>query len=409
MKFPVFLVMVLGAWLNVGYGAEKSSESVIELNFFWSHRCSHCLEAKPFIEELDARYDWLSVKSYDLMNNQENVQRYITMAKALNDPANAIPGFIFCDRIRVGFDSPARMGKELERELIECHESNAGQAASTQLALPLLGTIDYQAYSLPFMTVFIAALDAFNPCAFFVLLFLLSLIAHGHSRQRIAIIGGIFVVFSGGMYFIFMAAWLNLFLMTQQLELITTVAGIIAVLIAGINIKDYFFFKQGLSLSIPESAKPMLFQRMRSILQAGNWPAMVGATVVLAIAANSYELLCTAGLPMIYTRILTLHALSTPSYYAYLALYNMVYVIPLLVIVVIYTLTLGSRKLTEQQGRLLKLLSGLMMLNLGIMLLVAPEWLNNMLASLTVLGSALLITCLAYLLERMKTGKLNTD
>jgi hypothetical protein len=409
MKYSVLLVMFLGAWLNIGFGAENTSNSTIELHFFWSHRCSHCLEAKPFIEELDTRYDWLSVKSYDLVNNRENVQRYITMAKALNDPANAIPGFIFCDRIRVGFDSPARMGKELERELIECHESKQSPTENKQLDLPLLGTVDYQAYSLPFLTVFIAALDAFNPCAFFVLLFLLSLMAHGHSRQRMAIIGGIFVIFSGGMYFIFMAAWLNLFLITQELELITALAGIIAILIAGFNIKDYFFFKQGLSLSIPESAKPLLFQRMRSILQAGNWSAMVAATVVLAIAANSYELLCTAGLPMIYTRVLTLHALSTPSYYAYLALYNTVYVIPLLVIVVIYTLTLGSRKLTEQQGRLLKLLSGLMMFNLGIMLLVAPEWLNNMLASLTVLGSALFITCMAYLWERLKTGKLDTD
>ena len=93
---------------------------------------------------------------------------------------------------------------------------------------------------------------------------------------------------------------------------------------------------------------------------------MMGGTVVLAISANAYELLCTAGFPMVYTRALTLHNLTTAAVLPVPGLYNVVYVIPLAIIVLIMTVSLGARKLTEWQGRQLKLVSGLMMFFLGL-------------------------------------------
>ena len=371
----------------------------VELNFFWSHRCPHCLEAQPFVKHLSGKYPWLTVKSYDLVDNPDNALRYITMAEALHRTANAVPAFMFCGQMLVGYDSPAGIGRELEQQLKACHRVAPLVHKDTAVQLPLIGAIDYQEFSLPVLTLMIAALDAFNPCAFFVLLFLLSLMVHTRSRTRITVIGATFVLFSGLMYFLFMAAWLNLFLLTKQLTIITFMAGLIAVIIGLINIKDYFFFQQGISLSIPESAKPKLFERIRNLVQAGQWPAMITATVVLAIVANSYELLCTAGLPMVYTRILTLQPLSHEHYYFYLAFYNLIYITPLFLIVLVYTRTLGGRKLSERQGRLLKLLSGSMMLGLGGLLLFAPGLLNNMLASASILGAAIALTLFCYLFE----------
>jgi hypothetical protein len=163
-----------------------------------------------------------------------------------------------------------------------------------------------------------------------------------------------------------------------EIALVTTAAGGLAIVIALINIKDYFWFRKGISLSIPDAAKPGLYQRVRGLLRADSLPALTLGTIALAIAANSYELLCTAGFPMIYTRLLTLSELPPWQHYAYLAFYNVVYVIPLMVITVIFTYTLGSRKLSETEGRLLKLVSGTMMLGLGILLIVAPAALNDL-------------------------------
>jgi thiol-disulfide isomerase/thioredoxin len=374
------------------FSSPQQNQQTVELFFFWSHFCPHCLEAKPYVENLAQRYSWLKLHSHDLINNQENVNLYVSMANQLHVTPNAVPAFIFCGQIQVGFSS----GLELEKKLLDCHESKQTQAkqslAEEVIDIPVLGNIHYQQFSLPVFTLIIAALDAFNPCAFFVLCFLLSLIVHSRDRVRIAVIGGTFVLFSGLMYFFFMAAWLNLFLYTRQVAFITALAGIIAILAGVINIKDYFFFQKGVSLSIPESAKPKLFQRMRMIAQTAQWPLMLAATAILAIAANSYELLCTAGFPMVYTRILTLNALSTQQYYLYLALYNVIYVVPLLLIVTVFTYTLGNKKLSEREGRVLKLLSGNMMLGLGLLLFFAPQLLNNMLASVLIMLIAVAIT-----------------
>lgn len=174
----------------------------------------------------------------------------------------------------------------------------------------MLGAIDPSSLSLPALTLVLAGLDAFNPCALFVLLFLLSMLAHQKSRKRMLLIGGVFVLVSGLMYFAFMAAWLNVFQLFGHLFWVTLAAGALAVFVGAVNVKDFFLFEKGLTLSIPESKKPDIFRRARAILAAENLPAMLAATIFLAIAANFYELLCTAGFPMVYTRLLTLADLS---------------------------------------------------------------------------------------------------
>ncbi|NOR52172.1 MAG: hypothetical protein GQ470_06085, partial [Gammaproteobacteria bacterium] len=244
-------------------------------------------------------------------------------------------------------------------------------------------------------------LDSFNPCAFFVLLFLLSLLVHARSRRRMALIGGIYITVSGLIYFLFMAAWLNLFMLIGDARWVTLGAGLIAITIALINIKDFFWFHQGVSLSIPESAKPGLFKRMRGLLNANSLGTMIFGTIVLAVVANSYELLCTAGFPMVYTRALTLHDLPNSGYYLYLLLYNLVYVVPLTIITLTFILTLGSRKLKENEGRALKLMSGTMMLGLGLLLVIAPGLLNNLLVALALLLVALLTTTLMIRMNRV--------
>ncbi len=404
------------------YEVDARGEISLDLYFFWTPSCPHCRQARPFVADLGQEYPWLRVHSFDLSKNRRNVNRYISMARRVGGDASSVPGFIFCGHILVGFDTPDGMGQTLRESLLNCRESvrqnlvsapesaaepdaDAGAPAAlvTQavpVSLPFLGTVDPASLSLPVFTFLIAGMDAFNPCAFFVLLFLLSVLVHARSRIRILVIGGIFVFFSGFVYFLFMAAWLNIFMLTGELRLITAIAGLVAVAIAVINVKDFFWLRQGVSLSIPESAKPGLFQQMRSLTTASKPATLVLGTITLAVAANAYELLCTAGFPMVYTRILTLNGLDTAAYYLYLVLYNVVYVIPLALIVLLFTFTLGARKLKEREGRTLKLVSGMMMLGLGAVLLAAPEQLNNMLVAVGVLAFALVTSGIMLAVER---------
>jgi hypothetical protein len=251
---------------------------------------------------------------------------------------------------------------------------------------------DASELSLPVLTVAMAFLDSFNPCAFFILIFLLNLLIYVRSRRRMLLIGGIFIFFSGFIYFLLMTALLKAFLIVEHQLYITVIAGIFAVGFGLFNIKDFFCFKQGPSLSISEEKKSNLFMKMRKLIKTTYLPAVIVGTVVLAIFANTYELLCSLGLPLVYTSELATHNLSDFEYYLYLFFYNVIYVIPLLVILLIFVIKLGGRKLSEWQGRLLKLISGIMMFSLGIVLLIKPELLKNVFSALGIILISILVS-----------------
>jgi glutaredoxin len=385
-------------------------EPRVTLQLFWSRNCPHCRSALSFIETLRDREPWLDIQTFELTQDRANLQRYVEQARALGEEAQAVPAFFVCGRMLTGFDNAEGMGAQLLglarfcRRLGPSPVVGSGQGGSgfsaeaailenaTAIDLPLLGQVDANQLSLPVLTLVLASLDAFNPCAFFVLLFLLSLMVHARGRGRMLLVGATFVVFSGLVYFLFMAAWLNLFLVVGGASVVTTVAGLIALLIGGLNVKDYFLFKQGPTLSIPDQAKPGLFAKMRGLIAADHLGTLLLGTATLALAANSYELLCTAGFPMVFTRTLTLQDLPATTYYGYLALYNLIYVLPLLAIVLLFTFTLGARKLSERQGRVLKLLSGIMMLSLGLVMLLAPDLLSVHWVGIALLSVALLAT-----------------
>lgn len=250
--------------------------------------------------------------------------------------------------------------------------TDPGRKAGT-ISVPILGEINVSQTGLPLFTLIIGGLDGFNPCAMWVLCFLLTLVIYAKSRARILLIGGIFVLASGVIYFLFMIAWLNIYKLVGYIKLLTKIIGTVAIVIGLINCKDFFFFKKGISLTIPESAQPKLFKQMRKIINTSALPGVILGTIVLAVSVNLIELLCTAGLPAIYTGILEMQNFSKFQEYSYLVLYNVVYVIPLVVIVVVFAWKMGGRKLTEKEGRILKLVSGVLMLTLGIILIIKPQ------------------------------------
>ena len=373
----------------------------VHLHFFWTQACVHCQRALPFVRGLARELPWLVLHEGQLGADPSAARRYVTLAAGLGEQARSVPAFIACGELRTGYDDDATTGAMLKAWLEACREANDsnGQTAAGEPAargdLPLLDDVEIDALPLPVLTLLLAALDAFNPCAFFVLLVLLSLMVHSGSRARMPLVGGTFVLFSGGLYFLFMAAWLNLFLVLGSQRFVTLAAGAVALLFGLVNTRDALRDNGGATLAIPEHAKPGLYRRVRALVGTGALPAMLGGTVLLALAANSYELLCTAGFPMVYTRLLTLHDLAPGMHYAYLALYNVIYVLPLLGIVVLVATTLGAKRLNTLQGRRLKLLSGLMMLGLGAILLLEPAWLAQPLVGVGLVAGALLATGLA--------------
>jgi len=231
---------------------------------------------------------------------------------------------------------------------------------------------------LPVFTLFIALIDGFNLCNLFVLTFLLGLLTSAsHSRKRIYVIGYIFVIVVFLIYFIFMVFWLNVFKYIGFIDPLRTGIAVIAIVAGVINIKELLFFRRGVTLMIQEQHKKPLMSRiekMDHIIKKGTMPVLIASSIVLAIFSSLVELPCTAGFPIIYTAILSGKVLNNALlYYLYLVMYNIIYVIPLAIIIAVFGWSFRGKQVSKRQMQYIKFIGDLIMIILGIVLLVNPS------------------------------------
>lgn len=253
----------------------------------------------------------------------------------------------------------------------ETAQSCGAEQAADEFAVTWFGqTLSLDELGLPLFAVTIGLLDGLNPCSMWVLLLIISLLAPLNDRRRMLAIAGTFVLVEAMAYFAFMAAWLNVFLWIGLAKASQLVVAAIAMLAGLVHVKDFCYPGRGFSLSIPQQAKPGIYARIRRVLHAPSQRAAILATIVLALLVQLVELLCTSGLPALFTRILTLRQLDTAGYYAYLLLYNLAYMLDDVIVLTLGVATLARRRLHEKEGRWLQLLSGVVMLGLGAYLII---------------------------------------
>ncbi len=388
MRFAA--VTLLGVVLRAVPGAQAAATADVEV--FTREGCPRCAAARAFLDRLALERPGLRVRYLDVVREREALRRLTSLAAARSG-VPGVPSFLVRGSLLVGFDGEETTGRAL-RALIEgaagapapeggaaiCvpqapEECPAEPADPESVEAPLLGRLSARSLGLPLFTLALGLVDGFNPCAMWVLLFLLSLLVNLRSRARMLAVAGTFVAVSGIFYFLFMAAWLNVFLLVGLSRGAQVALGLVALAVGAVNVKDFFALGRGVSLSIPESAKPGIYARVRRVLQAPTAWQAIGGAVALAVLVNTVEALCTAGLPVAYTSVLASRRLPAWGHYGYLALYNVAYVADDTLMLALAVITLRQTKLQERGGRALKLLSGLAMLGLGAILLLAPRWL----------------------------------
>lgn len=365
------------------------AEEFVVVEYFYNSKCGTCKQYSAIIEDVEQNYTdekvifyWLDVKF------EENYSKYTDYGIGTY-PCVVVNEEAKIPKYNLTFDYVSEV---IDSYLAGLKPNETVDLNQSFIDVPFFGRINVSGFSLPVLTIVLGGLDSFNPCSIFILFVLLSLLLQAQSRRRMLLVGGIFVFFSGFIYFIFMSLLLNIFLLTENIQIVTVFAGLVALFLGAINIKDFFFFKKGPSLSIPDDKKPGLYKRMRDLVKTPYLTAVVAGTIVLAITVNTFELFCTLGFPFIFTKALTVHGLSGFEYYMYLFFYNVVYVIPLIIIVVLFAFTVGTYKLSEWSGRVLKLLPGIMMASFGVIFLVDVELIQNILVLVLVLIGSVVST-----------------
>ncbi|MFZ2288126.1 MAG: NrdH-redoxin [Halopseudomonas yangmingensis] len=339
-----------------------------ELEVFVRDGCPHCSEVKKQLPQLLAERPWLVVRLTQVDRDPQALQRFLQLSEQAGVWPPGVPAFAFDGRFLVGFDE--RQGLQQLRLL-----TDSGVPHSDSLGVGPLGELSVERLGLPLFTLAVGLLDGFNPCAMWVLLFLLSILVHLRDRLRMALIAGTFVLASGAIYFLFMVAWLNLFLLVGVTFWLQWLLALLALLVGLINLKSFVQPQSAVKLAIPDAAKPGIYARVRGIVQSRSLPLALLGCAVLAVLVNMVELLCTAGLPALYTAILSARELEPLQHYGYLGLYILGYIFDDALMVGAAVWLMSSRKLGEQGGRWLKLLSAVVMLGLGLVMMLRPQWL----------------------------------
>jgi len=350
--------------------------------------CPHCADAKRYLDDLRKELPGLQVLVHDIIEDPAALDALQDLVEERGLTAVSVPVIVIGTSVLVGFADADSSGRQIRDALSgasvlaaddfytcdtpEAHDEQS--AFYREVRLPVLGAVSAARLGLPAFTIAMGAVDGFNPCAMWVLLFILSMLVNMRSRARMLLIAGVFVIVSGLVYYAFMAAWLNVFMVIGYSRTIQALLGGVALAIGLLNVKDFVRFGSGVSLSIPESRKPAIYRRARAVIRAENVLAALIAVSALAVMVNLVEFLCTAGLPAIYTQVLASQDLTPAQHYGYLALYILFYMIDDAIMVGIAVVTLSQTKLQERGGRILKLVSGAVMLGLGLVLLLKPEW-----------------------------------
>lgn len=344
----------------------------VELALFYTYDCPHCKKALAWLPSLKTSYPHLVINTYEVKRNKKNrelLARRLALAGAA--PAG-FPTFFAGEKMLVGFVSN-RSPDELKSALDAAYGKPGCPCEKQHIEVPLLGKINPASVSMLQFSFALGLLDGLNPCAMWVLMFLMGLLAYTGSTRKMLLIGGIFTAASALVYFAFMAAWFNLFLIIGHARWLTAALGIIAAGMGLINLKEIFFFRRGVSLMISGSAKVKLGEKIRRIIMERKTAVMVAATAALAVFVNLIELGCTIGLPAVFTRVLSVRQAGFWAKYGYMAVYNAAYIVPLAVIIALFVFTMGRYRMTETHGKILKGLSGALMLALGLLMLLKPE------------------------------------
>jgi len=380
----------------------------VNAHLFYGEGCPHCAKERAFFNSIKSKYPLLKLTEYEIYYNDNNNTLLQKVAQNLQVQSGGVPFLIIGNNSIMGF-SEGITPTEIEKLILECSKTacgdrvalvqNSGKTitaiqatalAATQSAnttinqnqpiestkfvqIPLLGQKDVSTFSLPVLTIVLAFLDGFNPCAMWTLLFLISLLLGLKDRKRMWILGVAFIASSALVYFLFLSAWLNLFLFLGFVVWIRTLIGIVALVAGYLYLKDYWKNKNGGCNVMGNEKRQKIFEKLRAITQKRQLVLALGGIILLAVAVNMVELICSAGLPAIYTQVLSMSHLPSWQYYLYLLLYIFIFMLDDLFVFFTAMITMQAVGVQSKYARYSHLIGGILMFIIGLLLLFKPE------------------------------------
>ena len=373
----------------------------VNLYFFHGDGCPHCAEEEKFLAKIEKKYSYVKIIRYEVWKNKSNAllmdrvgNRYDVATSSV--PLTVISGTAisgYSESIGIRIERTIKYYKDNPKENINYvsqikngtfdedeikdsfSEADKKTDESTKIKLPLLGKINLKDFSLPTVATLIGLVDGFNPCAMWVLLFLISMLLGMKDRKRMWILGLTFLLSSALVYMAIMLSWFNIVVNVMASVIFRNIISVIAIVGAIINLRAFFKSNDSGCEVVDDKKRKKVISKIKDFTKEKSLFIALGGVIFLAISVNVIELACSAGLPLVFTQLLAINNVSSFESFIYTLIYIFFFLIDDIIIFLIAMSTTKVHSISTKYNKYSHLIGGILMLIIGILLLVKPEWL----------------------------------
>lgn len=385
-------------WVLVSGVAAENTQRPLGVYLFWAEGCPHCAKEIGFMRKEVEKMPDVRLHYLEVSREISNRKVFASLVHHFGIQRPGVPLTVIGERNFEGYDADQTTGADIKEAIASCLESSCSDIVKPLLTggertesgepvtklvktpkilkLPVFGEVSLANVSLPMLTLMLAAVDGFNPCAMWTLVFLISLLIGLRDRFRMWVLGSLFIIASAAVYFLFMAAWLNLLLFLGMLLWIRLLVGLLAMGGGGYYLHEFFANPEAICKVTAPDARRRVFENLRQIAGERNFLMAAAGIVLLAFAVNLVELICSVGIPAVYTKVLAMSNLPAWQYYLYLSGYIFIFMLDDLFVFFIAMKTLQVTGLTGAYVRHAHAIGGAVLIVIGLMLLFKPEWLT---------------------------------
>lgn len=408
--FAVFLLLPVSA---------KADEKVINIHLFYRNGCPHCAAEEEFLSDyLKDRTD-VKLYKYEIWYDSHNQELLSKVQKEMGTTnKNGVPFTVIGKKTIVGYadgvtdeqikdainyylnnnyrdyageitgkvkktevkeditKDESKTEDKKENKMEKADDTKDSDQTDENVTVPVLGKINAKKVSLPILAVVLGFVDGFNPCAMWILIFLITMLFNMKDRKKMWILGLTFILTSGIVYLMFMLAWLNLATFISKISFIRLLIAVIALVVGLINVYKYIDSlkkkDEGCDV-VDKKDRKKIMEKIISITHEKKFIIALLGIMVLAASVNIIELMCSIGIPLLFTQILAMNNLSTFSYMIYMFIYIFFFLIDDIVIFVISMVTLKVTGLSTKYTKYSHLVGGIIMLIIGLLLIIKPE------------------------------------
>ena len=408
--FAVFLLLPVSA---------KADEKVINIHLFYGNGCPHCAAEEEFLSDyLKDRTD-VKLYKYEIWYDSHNQELLSKVQKEMGTTnKNGVPFTVIGKKTIVGYadgvtdeqikdainyylnndyrdyageitgkvkknevkedttKDESKTEDKKENKIEKADDTKDSDQTDENVTVPVLGKINAKKVSLPILAVVLGFVDGFNPCAMWILIFLITMLFNMKDRKKMWILGLTFILTSGIVYLMFMLAWLNLATFISKIAFIRLLIAVIALVVGLINVYKYIDSlkkkDEGCDV-VDKKDRKKIMEKIISITHEKKFIIALLGIMVLAASVNIIELMCSIGIPLLFTQILAMNNLSTFSYMIYMFIYIFFFLIDDIVIFVISMVTLKVTGLSTKYTKYSHLIGGIIMLIIGLLLIIKPE------------------------------------